>query len=302
MTICKWIALLSLLVSGLAQAQITELDCDFKISSVPITITSPGTWCFDKDLTFISASIGTAIYIQASNVTLDLNSHTLRGPMDGGKLVTGVSGNAYHTGVSVPGVCCTTDPTLQYNNVKIRNGTISGFHYGVTIAANTYGSGYVVEDMQVRDTAFSAVNFNGVKNALVRNTVISRLDASLCGTTSGCSNPAAVYGITAISSNGIKIENNMITGMKGVNGTSYGIQLGSTTNSVIEGNLVESVSASGIADVGIQVSNWTLIVNNRLVKVKTGIAMDAGSYYVRNITIGTTTPYLGGTPKGTENY
>lgn len=301
MTIRKWIALLSLLVSGFAQAQITELDCDAKITAVPVTITSPGTWCFDKDLTFTSPAIGTAINIQSSNVTLDLNSHVLRGPMDGGKLVTGTG---YQTGVNVPGVCCTTDPTLQYNNVKIRNGTISGFHYGITIAANTYGSGYVVEDMQIRDTAFMAIGFNGVKNAIVRSTAISRLDASLCGTTSGCSNPAAVYGINATSSNGVKIENNTVTGMKGVNGTSFGIQLNSTTNSVIEGNLVESVTASGVADVGIQVGNSpnALVVNNRLVKVKTGIAMDAGTYYVRNITIGTTTPYLGGTPKGTENY
>lgn len=294
----RWLVVMfSLLVSGFAQAQITELDCDFKITAVPITISSPGTWCFDKDLTH-SASGSTAIDIKSSNVTLDLNSHILRGPMDGGKVVPGT---AYKYGVNVSGVCCTSDPTLQYNNIKIRNGTISGFHYGITMQGNLDGSGHIIENMQIRDTASSAISFNGVKNAIVRNTAISRLDAGLCGT-AGCGNPAAVYGISASSSNGVKIENNTITGMKGVNGTSMGIYFVSTTNSVIEGNLVESVSPSNVADIGIQVNSSPLVVNNRLIKVKTGISMDAGTYYVRNITTGTITPYVGGTPKGTENY
>jgi len=90
--------------------------------------------------------------------------------------------------------------------------------------------------------------------------------------------------------------------MKGVNGTSVGIYLNSTTNSVVEGNIVESVNPSNVADIGIHVYPNALVVNNRLIKVKARILMDAGSYYVRNITIGTTTPYVGGTPKGAENY
>lgn len=298
MTMQWLVVMFSLLVSGFAQAQITELDCDFKITAVPITITSPGTWCFDKDLTYSGSGNG-PIDIKASNVTLDLNSHILRGPMDGGKVVTN---SAYLTGVNVSGVCCTTDPTLQYNNIKIRNGTISGFHYGITIQGNIHGSGHIIENMQIRDTASSAISFNTVKNAIVRNTTISRLDASLCGITSGCGNPAAVYGISASSSNGVKIENNTITGMKGVNGISMGIYFVSTTNSIIEGNVVESVSPSNVSDIGIQVNSSPLVVNNRLIKVKTGISMDAGTYYVRNITTGTITPYVGGTPKGTENY
>lgn len=291
----RWLVVMfSLLVSGFVQAQITELDCDFKVTAVPITISSSGTWCFDKDLTYSAGS--TAIDIKASNVTLDLNSHILRGPMDGGKVVS--TGNP--TGVSVLGVCCTTNPTAQYQNVKIRNGTISGFNNGIVMGGNLQASGHVIEDMQIRDTSSVAIQLNGVLNAIVRNTTISRLDASLCGT--NCGNPAAVNGISATSSNGVKIENNTITGMKGLNGTSVGIYLNSTTNSVVEGNLVESINPSNVADIGIHVYPNALVVNNRLIKVKTGILMDAGSYYVRNITIGTTTPYVGGTPKGTENY
>jgi len=136
-----------------------QLDCDFKITAVPITISYPGTWCFDKDLTYSGSGNG-PIDIKASNVTLDLNSHILRGPMDGGKVVPGYG---YLTGVNVSGVCCTTDPTLKYNNIKIRNGTISGFHYGILMYGNQSASGHVIENMQIRDIASSAISFNGVK-------------------------------------------------------------------------------------------------------------------------------------------
>jgi hypothetical protein len=189
----------------------------------------------------------------------------------------------------------------------IRNGTISGFHTGIIISGNTYGSGYLIEGVQIRDTASVAVSLNGVNDAVVRGNLISRLDAGLCGATSGCGAPAAVYGIGAGNSKGVRIENNTFSGMRGLNGTSYGITMTSSPGTLVEGNSIESVSASNVADVGINIgfSPNSLVVNNKLVKVKTGIAIDTGSsptYYVRNITIGTTTAYSGGTPKGTENF
>ena len=79
-----------------------------QINSVPYTITSPGLYCLEKNLSY-SATTGYAIAVAASDVTLDLMGFCLTGP--------GKASGPNH-GININQVI---------NNVEIRNGTIKAF-------------------------------------------------------------------------------------------------------------------------------------------------------------------------------
>jgi hypothetical protein len=78
-----------------------------KIISLPYTITSPGYYYLGSNLSY---SGGDAITVSADNVTIDLGGFSLTGP----------SNNNY-AGVSM----------LSRSNVEVRNGTITGWAFGV---------------------------------------------------------------------------------------------------------------------------------------------------------------------------
>jgi len=79
------------------------------ISSVPFTITAPGSYYLTGNMTLAT---GAAITISSSNVTLDLMGFTLQG---GGSA-------SDNRGVYTP-----YSTTNNYNNIKILNGAITGF-------------------------------------------------------------------------------------------------------------------------------------------------------------------------------
>ncbi len=85
------------------------------ISSLPFTITQPGRYYLTRDLT--GAASTTAVTIQTSDVTLDLNSFTLHGS----------PGSV--DGVFVSGA---------RSNVVIQNGTLRGWFNGIDAATATY--------------------------------------------------------------------------------------------------------------------------------------------------------------------
>ena len=70
----------------------------------PVTISASGSFRLTSDLT-VAANFG-AIYVTASDVTIDLNGFTIYG-----------GGGSIADGISIPGV----------QNIEIKNGTIRGF-------------------------------------------------------------------------------------------------------------------------------------------------------------------------------
>src|SRR5258708_33343547 len=83
------------------------------ISSLPFTITQSGTYTFSKVLNFSSVGGGLAITIAASNVVIDLKGYELKAnPTGAGRGI---------------------ESSNRFVNLIIRNGTISGFQFGVAV-------------------------------------------------------------------------------------------------------------------------------------------------------------------------
>lgn len=79
-------------------------------ADIPLTVTTPGTYCLVENVN----SSSTAITISANDVALNLNGHTIDG--------TGGSNT------SSPGIFC-----MNRTNAVITNGTVTGFLYGISL-------------------------------------------------------------------------------------------------------------------------------------------------------------------------
>ena len=114
------------------------------ITHVPITISYPGVYVVDKDLVYTPLAStnnfekdnGTAIEINASNVSLDLQGHSLSDPTTFNVVYT--SSRGIQVGIVGPAALA---------NVLILNGTINGFAYGIF----AYGTNIVVEKVAARN-------------------------------------------------------------------------------------------------------------------------------------------------------
>lgn len=95
-------------------------DCK-KINALPYTISSPGQYCLEKDLSTSIAS-DVAIGIQADDVVVDL----------GGYNVTGTAGSTSNA-VGIRGI--------DVHNVRITNGTVRGFRDGINLFFSASGGG-----------------------------------------------------------------------------------------------------------------------------------------------------------------
>ena len=100
--------LVLLAVSSVARAEVT--DCTV-ISSLPYTVNAPGIYCLKGSLSLDVSGI-VAVRIDADDVVLDLNGHTLDG--------SGAGVETASLGVVA----------VDHKNVTVRNGTIRGFSVG----------------------------------------------------------------------------------------------------------------------------------------------------------------------------
>lgn len=207
------VALLALCACASVQAG-ESLQCT-TITSVPITISAAGSYCLTGDL---AVGSGTAITLQADNVLLDLNGHTLSGP--GGSNSTGIYANVHR-------------------GLRIRNGTVRNFSNGVLIDDHnspfTYAgvsSRHEVNDLRV-EAAYTGISVVGAYSSIHHNVVmdtaqIGIFTATISGTGSGAVHVVAnqvfntgttaatnpVYGITA-GGTGSLIQDNVIAKLRG---------------------------------------------------------------------------------------
>ena len=202
---------LALMLSVATAGRAETMMCT-PVATLPATITAPGIYCLTSDFSISLAGWAGAITINASDVVLDLNGHTITNVPRG--LPGTATGGAY-------GVVA-----YYRKNITIKHGTIRGFFCGIFLSDNppfatskghliediraeqstliglaVYGSGIVVRHNQVVATGGSAqvnadgIDANGPSMRIIDNDVI---DVSSTG---------APIGIRYFGDNGVVLGN-----------------------------------------------------------------------------------------------
>jgi parallel beta-helix repeat protein len=180
------------------------------IASLPYTITQPGFYYLQKNLSATGA--GSAITITASEVTLDLMGSSLTGPGQG-------SGTA---GISIP-------TGVKY--VELRNGQIKNFYWGISAAGT--GSNHRLINLKVSN-CFMGI-FVGAQNSSIIECQVMGNYRGIEGGSMGAvvdKNTAAFnteYGFIVSGSKGI-VTNNTATS------NGYGFWLGASSGQLVDRN------------------------------------------------------------------
>ncbi|WP_457097162.1 right-handed parallel beta-helix repeat-containing protein [Lysobacter sp. P5_B9] len=201
------------IIPASAQAARRFDHCTGFIDSLPVTISTPGTWCLRHDLA-TAIDRGAAIAINSNNVTIDCNHFTIDG------LAAGPD--------SLGGAIFSEDR----RHITVRQCKVRGFGTGVDLDANflSTGGGHLVEDNQLDLNIVYGVQVIGGEKSVVRRNVVRD---------TGPSNIVDESAMIMIGSIDI-IDNTVI----GSTGTGILTEL-NTAGSVI-GNRVRDVARLGI--------------------------------------------------------
>ncbi|MHB8405554.1 MAG: right-handed parallel beta-helix repeat-containing protein [Gammaproteobacteria bacterium] len=254
--------ILALLMSILATSiQAETINCT-PITALPATITTQGIYCLTHKLGTNMTS-GTAITINANNVTIDLNGWKVDdGAAGSGTVATGIYSN--------------------YDNVTIKNGIVRGFSVGIRLR----GSGDVVQDVRADTNYYVSLWFDGPGALAEHNQVVNSGNSS-----ASISNAWGIYA----GGNGTTISDNIVSGVTAEGGaTAYGIVYNSIGGTV-RNNVVNNASlpASG-SSYGIYNGGGSIVTNNSVNIFSTGI-FNSGGIYSFNTVNGCPTAFSGGT-------
>ena len=253
------------------------IDCT-AITTLPTVITVQGIYCLTGDLATSMAS-GSAIEIQTNNVTIDLNGWKLGGLAAGaGTLTNGIY--AY-----------------QRKNITIRNGTIRGFLYGISLfdfSPYTASQGHLIEDIRADKNTYNGIEIRGRGSIVRRNQVVD---------TGGSTVANFAYGIHLYGP-GVRALNNDISGTAATASDAYGLYLHAVNGAVAEGNRIDDVSSGTGSTFGVY--NW--FSSNVLLRGNSITNSDYGTYYngstgkyKDNLTSNVSAPFLGGIDAGGNN-
>jgi len=246
-----------------AQAAESYDNCTGFITSLPTAISTPGTWCLNKNLT-TAISSGNAIAINANNVTLDCNDFVVDG------LAAGAGTTAHGINAS------------NRLNATVRHCTVRGFEYGLTLVGTT-GAGHVVEDNRFDSNTYAGVWVEGDGSVVRRNQVadsggstvtsyaqgiftrysVDVLDNSVSGVVGG-SGVGIATGISTISNANGSVSDNRVRGvLKGGTGTARGIYNSSAGRITIDSNDV--VGDGSVGSYGVYCVDATARARNNVV-------------------------------------
>lgn len=194
-----------------------------EITSIPITITQQGVYCFKKDFSVNISDDGEdfAIEIKANNVTIDFNNYKL------GNLAAGP-----WTGII--GIYA-----FNRKNITLKNGNIRGFREGI-LMSGLAGGGHIIENNLLDSNTTTGIGIGGKANTVRNNTITNT------GLGPGLSNAGGVL----CSGSGNRVLNNDIHNTIG----SYakGIYCGGEGATIIKGNRVTNTFGSaGVEPYGI---------------------------------------------------
>jgi hypothetical protein len=269
-----WILVVAILMtSKVVGAEVTNCTA---IPSLPYTITTPGIYCFTQSLSTSTHGID-AITVGANDVVIEMNGRTLEHLGGAGNSSMGIR-------------------ALNRTNVTVRNGTIRGFHIGVSLWGflPLTSQGYVVEGIHAEGNHTAAMEVAGLRSIVRDNRLTRTGESSPC-----CNSRIALWAFGA----GLNITNNKI--LETTNAYA-GIYVQIANGAVIEGNVVSnSAVPSGPTSYGIVTTNNSfnvIVAGNRITNMKTGIELQSGGLYIGNTVGGATTPFSGGTAAGSTNF
>jgi hypothetical protein len=178
--------IISTAVLGLIMSALTAQSANIKISSLPFSITAPGTYVLTANLSFPSQQ-NAAITIATSipgPVVLDLKGHTLTG------------GGSYSIGVGIGVFAGST--VANSSSITIENGKLQNFGFGVWAEI----AGVYLTNVEVNNIAFS---ISQTPNNASAGVLLSQVNTS---TISNCTFSAADTGIEDNQSRGGNIYTN----------------------------------------------------------------------------------------------
>jgi hypothetical protein len=191
-------------------------SCTGYITSVPVTISTPGVWCMNINLS--SSSSTTFVTIGTNNVTIDCNGHMMDASGAGlGNTSTGVYANVR-------------------NGTHVRNCKFRGFKSAVWLIGST-GKGNVVEDNVIDGSTYIGIIMNGDNSVARRNHIVN---------TGGSTVYATPYGIYAYNS--VDLVDNTVAGVTartGGGGSAYGIYTNNPNGGTVSGNRVRNLVKDG---------------------------------------------------------
>ena len=243
--------------------------CTGFITSLPALVTTQGTWCFNRDLSF-NPGTGEAIIVAANNVTIDCNGFKLGG-LSGG-----------------PGTTAVGIASGNRQNTTVRGCNIRGFLVGVGIEG--IGSGHLVEDNRFDNNRFAGILVQGEGAQVHRNRVFD---------TGGGTMPVPTLGI-AVTGGSTEVRDNLVFGVEATPGSgsdAYGIVAQGLDFGRIAGNSVRFVVPDGAGTgwgIGVQAALYVAVDDNHVATVGTGgvgIGCDGDGTLVRdNLVQGFATP------------
>lgn len=215
---------------------LTEIEPRTALSSVPFTITQPGSYYLTGNMTLAANQVG--IEVLADNVTVDLNGFAI----DGG----GVSEDGVRVGASGVG---------GRKNVVIKNGTIRGTAKdGIDAFAST---NVRVENVSV-DTATGGTGIITGKNAVISNCVVRNTGAGVVVGSDSIISDSISDGSTG-QAGFVAGDNSTVRNCIAANGKS-GIRVGK--NSLVESCTARSNYGNGPEDgTGIRVGPWSRVID-----------------------------------------
>ena len=244
------------------------------LSTLPATISAPGSYCVQQDLSY-SALSGTAITVTSGHVTLDLGGHTIWGSANPASTATGIYGS-------------------DLGHVTIRSGKLHGFHRGIQLEGSVYSSasnGHLIEGVELAYSFYIGIRVVGIE-CTVRNNRLTPVG----GTTAKGAN-TDVFGIEVFGSQNV-ISGNEVLGMVPVGtGVAYAIFMNASSYTIVEGNKVIGGPGSDAIWAGSSVG--VMVVGNRINYGTKGVVYSGSTgVYRDNLTVGVTYPYSGGTDAG----
>jgi len=209
-----------------------------KITSLPYTITASGYYYLTGNLSYAG---GNAITVNNDNVTIDLMGFSLIGP----------SNSSLYSGIYMNG----------RKNVEVRNGTVSGWHLGVSEYSNA-GSHHRMIGVRANGNRYG-IYLNGTDH-LIKGCIASQ---GTFGSGSGLViGTGTIGGCTAM--NFIKVDSY----------SGFGIFIGGGTAS---GNVV--ANCTGTSAIGIYAIGSATISHNQVSNCTTGINGAGGGSIIGNV-------------------